>query len=49
MPKLVKIHDDDCDAILDPDGKCPRCGFYPDMQSIALIDPKKLKCRFDGE
>lgn len=27
-------HDDDCGAELTPDGKCPRCNFVPDMQSL---------------
>lgn len=31
------IHDDDCDATLEPDGLCPRCGFHPDMQSTAFV------------
>jgi hypothetical protein len=27
------FHDDDCGATLTPDGLCPKCGFYPDLQS----------------
>lgn len=26
-------HDDDCGVTLDAHGKCPVCGFYPDLQS----------------
>jgi hypothetical protein len=29
-------HDDDCDAVLDPDSKiCSACGWRPDFQSIS--------------
>lgn len=28
-------HDDDCDAVLDPDTKiCSACGWRPDLQSM---------------
>lgn len=32
----IEIHDDGCGTILDKDGKCPKCGFHPDMQSRAF-------------
>ncbi len=36
MKKL--IHDDDCGEFLDNAGRCPRCDFVPDMQSIAFVE-----------
>ncbi len=30
------FHDDDCGVLLDGDGKCPSCGFHPDMQSTGF-------------
>lgn len=30
---MLMFHDDDCDALLDHEGKCPKCGFVPDLQS----------------
>lgn len=38
--KYESYHDDGCTAKLNPDGFCPKCGFYPDMQSIALKESK---------
>jgi hypothetical protein len=35
MPMLM-FHDDSCDVLLDSEGKCPKCGFHPDMQSMGL-------------
>jgi hypothetical protein len=35
---MLKFHDDDCGELLDADGKCGKCGFYPDMQSTAFRD-----------
>jgi hypothetical protein len=32
---MLMFHDDDCGELLDADGKCGKCGFYPDMQSTA--------------
>lgn len=41
----VMIHDDSCGEYLDHNGKCPVCGFHPDMQSTAFIplDNKQLQ------
>ena len=40
-PKYIAYHDDPpCNVRLNPDGFCPACGFYPDMQSIALKENK---------
>ncbi len=42
---MKKIHDDSgidgsyCGAILSWKGVCPKCGYIPDMQSIAIIRP----------
>lgn len=30
------FHDDDCGVLLDADGRCPKCGFHPDMQSTGF-------------
>lgn len=30
------FHDDDCGELLDLDGKCLKCKFYPDTQSTAF-------------
>ena len=35
--KRVLMHDDDCGAELDARGRCPKCGFAPDMQSTAFV------------
>jgi hypothetical protein len=32
----VMFHDDDCGELLDRAGRCPACGFHPDMQSTAF-------------
>lgn len=32
----VLVHDDDCGEVLTGDGFCPKCKFYPDMQSTAF-------------
>jgi len=37
---VYEIHDDDCGAELHTDGWCPDCRFYPDMQSVALVERK---------
>ena len=34
--KKVLIHDDDCGEVLNADGLCPKCQFYPDMQSTSF-------------
>lgn len=37
------FHDDDCGETFDwfGGGKCPKCGFRPDMQSIAARKTRK--------
>lgn len=42
---MVMFHDDDCGELLDSDGKCPKCGFYPDMQSCGFRDVPKKELR----
>lgn len=32
----LMFHDDSCGELLDVRGRCPRCGFCPDMQSTAF-------------
>lgn len=32
----LMYHDDDCGVLLDDQGKCPACGFHPDMQSVGF-------------
>jgi hypothetical protein len=52
MKQRTLIHDDDCGEPLDASGFCRRCGFYPDMQSTALVraEPKRdTKLESDGE
>ena len=34
----VMVHDDDCGQFLAHTGNCPKHGFVPDMQSMALIE-----------
>lgn len=38
----VMFHDDDCGELLDSAGKCPTCGFHPDMQSTGFRDVAEL-------
>ena len=33
---LLMYHDDDCGELLDNEGRCPKCGFHPDMQSTGF-------------
>lgn len=33
---LAMFHDDDCGEFLDEHGRCPKCGFLPDMQSTGF-------------
>jgi hypothetical protein len=33
---MLMFHDDSCDVLLDADGRCPKCGFHPDMQSTGF-------------
>ncbi len=33
---MLMFHDDSCGELLDSSGKCPKCGFHPDMQSTAF-------------
>lgn len=35
MP-LLMVHHDGCGTFLDKYGRCPSCGFSPDMQSTAF-------------
>ena len=35
------VHDDDCGKPLDYEGYCPKCGFFPDTQSLALCGIEK--------
>ena len=35
---LLMFHDDGCGELLDDEGKCPTCGFHPDMQSTSFRD-----------
>lgn len=47
----IMFHDDDCGELLDKDGRCPKCGFHPDMQSTAfkeVPDADVLKLRSQG-
>jgi hypothetical protein len=41
----VMVHDDSCGEYLTKSGKCPKCNFYPDMQSTAftMIDYDELR------
>ncbi len=32
----LMFHDDSCGELLDSEGMCPKCKFYPDMQSTAF-------------
>lgn len=34
----LMFHDDDCGMLLDHQGRCPTCGFHPDMQSTGFKD-----------
>ncbi len=34
----LMFHDDDCGVLLDQEGRCPTCGFHPDMQSTGFKD-----------
>jgi hypothetical protein len=38
-------HDDDCGEFLDAEGRCPKCGFHPDMQSTGFkpLDTSALR------
>ena len=33
---MLMFHDDDCEELLDADGKCPKCCFHPDMRSTGF-------------
>jgi hypothetical protein len=33
---MALVHDDSCGEFLTPEGLCPKCKFYPDMQSTAF-------------
>lgn len=47
----LMFHDDDCGELLDKDGRCPKCGFHPDMQSTAfkeVPDAEVSKLRAGG-
>lgn len=35
-PMKLMFHDDDCGALLDSEGKCRKCGFHPDGQSVSF-------------
>lgn len=41
---MVKYHNDPpCQSALTSDGRCPLCGFIPDMQSIGLREESVLE------
>lgn len=46
---MIKIlfHDDDCGAHLGEGGKCPKCKFVPDMQSIGILTIRTPEQLFD--
>jgi len=33
---MLMYHDDSCGELIDSSGKCPKCGFSPDMQSLGF-------------
>lgn len=39
------VHDDGCGEILDKEGRCPKCGFHPDMQSTAFREASAEELR----
>lgn len=39
------VHDDDCGEILDAEGRCPKCGFHPDIQSTAFREATEQELR----
>ncbi len=41
----VMVHDDDCGEILDAEGRCPKCGFHPDIQSTAFREATEQELR----
>lgn len=47
----IMFHDDDCGELLDKEGRCPKCGFHPDMQSTAfkeVPDAEAMRLRASG-
>jgi hypothetical protein len=42
MPMLM-FHDDTCDELLDAEGRCPKCGIQPDMQSTGFKEIKQAE------
>ncbi len=47
MKITVMVHDDDCGEILESSGACRKCGFHPDMQSVAFkeVSAEELRGR----
>lgn len=41
----LMFHDDSCGELLDHEGRCPSCGFHPDMQSTAFRDVPEPEVR----
>jgi len=39
------FHDDDCGELLDQTGMCPKCKFYPDMQSTSFKEVSDAEYR----